>query len=90
MVYFFKYRVKKSDDWKLGISGLQPLDSNKVDVDGDLVSLTDKKIKEGEEGNQLMKEQLKKIRFGLHRSARYFYSSNSDYMNNYRGGDYEE
>lgn len=92
MVYFFKYRVKKSDDWKLGISGLQPLDSNKVDVDGDLVSLTDKKIKEGEEGNQLMNEQLKKIRFSLHRSARYFYSSNSgyDYMNNYRGGDYEE
>jgi len=92
MVYFFKYRVKKSDDWKLGISGLQPLDSGKVDADGDLVSLTDKKIKEGEEGNKLMNDQLKKLRFGFHRSARYFFSSNSgyDYMNNYMGGDYGE
>ena len=45
VVYFFKYRVKKEDDWKIGISGLQPADEKNIFTDDKLTSMTDKKIK---------------------------------------------
>ncbi|MDQ6722999.1 MAG: hypothetical protein M3Z01_01860, partial [Thermoproteota archaeon] len=44
-VYFFKYKLKNEDAWKIGISGLQPENSYEVNCEGELVKLTDKKIK---------------------------------------------
>ncbi|MDB5202532.1 MAG: lipoprotein [Ferruginibacter sp.] len=86
MVYFFKYRIKKSDDWKIGVSGLQPVNEKELSSEVDLVVLTDKKIKEYEPLNDQLNLQLKKLLFGFHKSAKEFFS-NDDY--NYKSlGDY--
>ena len=81
VVYFFKYRVKKEDDWKIGISGLQAKDEKIIFTDDKLTSLTDKKIKKDEPLEDQLQDQLKKILFSFHPSARNFYGYNnySDY-----------
>lgn len=75
VVYYFKYRVKKEDDWKIGISGLQPADEKRVTTDGKIINLTDKKIRADEPLDEQLQAQLKKIIFGFHKSGRHFYSN---------------
>jgi len=75
-VYFFKYRVKKEDDWKIGISGLQPENEKEISSDDKLVLMTDKKIKEDEPLHEQLQLQLKKLLFNFHKSGRNFYNSN--------------
>lgn len=75
-VYFFKYRVKKDDDWKIGISGLQPENENEVNGDNKLSTMTDKKLKEEKPADEQYQEQLKKILYNFHPSARNFYEFN--------------
>jgi hypothetical protein len=82
-VYFFKYRVKKDDDWKIGISGLQPENETEVNGDDKLSSMTDKKLKEDKPADEQFQEQLKKLLFNFHPSARNFYEFNR-YNYNYR------
>lgn len=79
-VYFFKYRVKKDDDWKMGISGLQPENENEVSSDNKLCSMTDKKLKEDKPAEEQFREQLKKLLYSFHPSARNYYE-NSRYGN---------
>ena len=78
-VYFFKYRLKKDDDWKIGISGLQPKDLKKVSSNTSLTEMTDKNLKEDEPVNSQLQEQLKKILYGFHKSAKNFFDSDSYY-----------
>ncbi|MBL7703309.1 MAG: TraB/GumN family protein [Ferruginibacter sp.] len=85
VVYFFKYRVNKEDDWKIGISGLQPEDEKGIYTDDKLTSMTDRKIKKDEPLGDQLQAQLKKILFSFHKSARNFYGSNS--YSNYRAID---
>jgi uncharacterized protein YbaP (TraB family) len=80
IVYFFKYRVNKEDDWKMGISGLQPEDEKSIFTDDRLTTMTDKKIKKDEPLEEQLQNQLKKILFSFHPSARNFYG-----YNNYSG-----
>jgi hypothetical protein len=77
MVYFFKYRINKEDDWKIGISGLQPKDEKSIYTDDKLTSMTDKKIKKDEPLDDQLQKQLKKILFSFHKSARNFYGSSN-------------
>lgn len=81
MVYFFKYRVKKEDDWKIGLSGLQPENEKLILTDDKLTSMTDKKIRKDEPLDGQLRDQLKKILFNFHPSAKNFYGYNnySDY-----------
>jgi len=81
VVYFFKYRVKKEDEWRMGISGLQSEDEKIIFTDDRLTSMTDKKIKKETPQEEQFKEQLKKMLFNFHPSARSFYgyNNNSDY-----------
>ncbi|UAY51717.1 TraB/GumN family protein [Ferruginibacter albus] len=81
IVYFFKYRIKKEDDWKIGISGLQPEKEDSVSTDGRLTSMTDKKYKEDDPRDEQLQKQLKKLLFGAHPSARnFFYGDDTDYL----------
>ena len=90
VVYFFKYRVKKEDDWKIGIGGLQPENEKEVSSDDKLTIMTDKKLKASEPQDDQLNEQLKKILFNFHKSGKYFYSSDN-YYDRYRTvGDYED
>lgn len=73
VVYFFKYRVKKEDEWKMGISGLQSENENEVWSDDKLTFLSDKKLKADEPIDNQYQKLLKKYLFGLHKSGRNFY-----------------
>ncbi len=77
IVYFFKYRIKKEDDWKIGISGLQPLDIKKVSSDDKLASMTDKKINDDDSLDEQLQEQLKHVLFLFHKSAKNYFDSNT-------------
>jgi hypothetical protein len=77
VVYFFKYRVKKEDDWKIGISGLQAADEKVILTDDKLTGMTDKKIKKDEPLDEQLKDQLKKKLFSFHPSATNFYGYNN-------------
>ena len=73
IIYFFKYRVKKDDEWKIGISGLQPENINETGSNSQLSRLTDKRIREDEPLDDQLQLQLKKILFSLSKSGRNFY-----------------
>ena len=73
LVYCYKYRVKKEDDWKIGLSGLQPADEKMIGTDDKLTTMTEKKIKADEPLDDQLQNQLKKILFSFHKSSKNFY-----------------
>jgi len=81
VVYFFKYRVKKEDDWKIGISGLQPENSHEISSNDKLAAMTDRKLKTDKPQNEQFQEQLKHIIFSYRKSARNFFDGDK---NSYR------
>ncbi len=83
VVYFFKYRVKKEDEWKIGISGLQPENEKEVSSDDKLTTMTDKKLKKDEPQDEQLQKLLKKVLFTFHKSGQYFYGSD-DYYEKFR------
>ena len=89
-VYFFKYRAKKTDQWRIGISGLQPEELNKVSSDYTVLSMTDVKIKEKESLDDQLQTQLKRLLFGFHKSGRNFFSGRESYDNIKAVGEYED
>jgi len=90
LVYFFKYRVKKEDDWKIGISGLQPENENEISSDDKLTSMTEKKIKSDEPLDEQLQKLLKKMLFGFHKSGKIFYGTDDYYGALKNIGDYED
>jgi len=76
-VYFFKYRVKKEDDWKLGISGLQPLNKKEVSSSDELVKMINRKLKGKDELQEQLDTELKKLIFEAHPAARAFFEDES-------------
>jgi uncharacterized protein YbaP (TraB family) len=74
VVYFFKYRIKKEDEWKIGISGLQPVDESKINTDDKLTKLTDKRLRDDEPVIDQFNEQLKRLLFSFRKSAKSFYA----------------
>ena len=89
-VYFFKYRIKKSDDWKIGISGLQPLNKKQVSSNNKFCFMTDKRLRNDKPQNEQFQEQLKKIMFSFHKSAKNFFESDGSNYHYKKDGDYEE
>ncbi len=43
-VYFFKYKMSKDDNWKIGISGIQPASLNRYNTNNDLTRMTGKRL----------------------------------------------
>jgi len=89
-VYLFKYRVKPTDQWRIGVSGLQPENGNDISTEFQLVSLTDVKLKEKVPLDEQFNTQLKKILFSFHKSGKSFYSGNYSYDDMKVVDDYEE
>ena len=90
LAYFFKYRVKKQDDWKMGISGLQPLNGKLVSSNNKLCFMTDKKLREDKPQMEQFQEQLKKIIFSFHKSAKNFFDADGGNYHYRKGVDYDE
>lgn len=88
-VYFFKYKLNKDDDWKIGISGIQPTNLKDISTNDDLTSMSNKKLADNKPLLAQYDEELKKLVFGMHRSASYFFSSNlyNNYLSDYTEGD---
>jgi hypothetical protein len=82
-LYFFKYRIKKTDDWKIGISGMQPSKEKELSSNDDLATLTDKKISTSQPIDEQLNRELKKIIFSFYNSSKNFFNSGNDY-NNYK------
>ncbi len=89
-VYFFKYRIKKGDDWKMGISGLQPENVKDVTSNNKLCLMTDKKIKDDKPVLEQFQEQLKKLLFSFHKSAKNFYEADGTNYRYRKMMDYED
>jgi uncharacterized protein YbaP (TraB family) len=83
-VYFFKYRLKKEDDWKIGLSGLQPSDTAKVSTSNLFADMTDKKLKTDEPQQEQFDKILKKILFGFFKSGVNFFGYGGNYNEPYR------
>ena len=90
VVYFFKYRVKKEDDWKMGMSGLQAVDLKIIYTDNKLTSMTEKKIKTDEPLDDQLQNILKKKLFSFHKSGKEFYGYSDNLMGLRTVGNYED
>lgn len=77
-VYFYKYRVKKEDQWKIALTGLQPLNEDEVNGDDELSILTSTRLKDNEPVDDQLNEELKKALFRFHKSAKFFYGNNGN------------
>lgn len=82
-VYYFRYKLKKEDEWKIGISGIQPQDTTMVNSNDLLVSMTDKKINQEDPEMEQFSRQLKRLIFSLHRSSANFYRDSRNYFGDY-------
>ena len=78
-VYFFKYRLKPGDEWKMGMSGLQHLDEQAVSSNCSLCLMSDKKLKPDEPVEEQFQKQLQRLQFSFHKSARNFYGYDEYY-----------
>lgn len=72
-VYFFKYRIEKDDEWKIGLSGLQPENLLETSSEHKLSAMTDKKLKADTTTNEQFQEQLKRTLFSFRKSAANFF-----------------
>lgn len=72
-VFFYKYRLKKTDQWKIGIVGLQPLDDQLINAESDLAEMTDVRIRENEPLADQLNDQLTKVLFTFHKSGKIFF-----------------
>jgi len=61
----------------MGISGLQPENVKQVSSNDKLCFMTDKKIKEDTPMQEQFQEQLKKVLFNFHKSARIFFEADA-------------
>ena len=83
-VYFYKYRQKKDDKWRIAISGLQPADSTGFSYKNIYTKFTDEKIKDDEPLDEQLAFQLKKIIFTNREGSENFFSEKNDNYTNYR------
>lgn len=74
--YMFKYKIKKGDDWKMGISGLQPKSLKETSTRKLLVKLTDRKLRTDEPADEQFDKQLKRLVFSMRQSSREFFIDN--------------
>lgn len=89
-VYFFKYRIKKTDDWKIAFSGLQPLKEKELSSDDELTSLTDKKLQKDQPLDEQLNKELKKMIFSFYNSGKNFYGNDYGYGNYKYLGEYQD
>lgn len=87
-VYFFKYKISKDDEWKMGISGLQPVNLKEASANDDITNMTDKKFANDKTVNEQFEEQLKQLLFRQHESAYSFFTS--DAYSGYGRDDYDD
>ncbi len=74
-VYFFKYKLDKSDDWKIGISGLQPVNTKEISSDNKLTKMTTKNLTNDQPVLSQFEKELHEMILSGHESAYRFFSA---------------
>jgi hypothetical protein len=59
----------------MGISGIQPLDAKEISSKVELVKLTDRRLRPNQPVNEQFEQQLKRLLFAQHKSARQFFET---------------
>ncbi len=77
-LYLFKYKINKDDGWRIGLSGLQPVDETKVNAKTGLVRAESKKITTEKPEAVQFEESVRRLLFSRRPAARMFYSGNSN------------
>jgi uncharacterized protein YbaP (TraB family) len=77
-VYYYKYRMKKEDDWKMALCGLQPINEKEISDCDDIILFADKKIKKDEPELEQFNKQLQRLLITSHDSGKYFYTGGSN------------
>lgn len=77
-VYFFKYKLQKSGDWLLGISGVQPKEQASVNANKYLVTMTDRKFKTDKSELEQCQEKLNQMILAKHKSAAFFFQERNN------------
>ncbi|MDP4244310.1 MAG: TraB/GumN family protein [Bacteroidota bacterium] len=82
-VYLFKYKLPKEDEWKIGFSGLQPIDPKEVDCSGEgadaFISLTNKSLRSDSPEREQFDKQLHRFLLSRRKSAAVFYMDRDFY-----------
>ncbi len=78
-IYFFRYKLKKDDQWQMGLCGLQPVNKNEVSTDPQFVRLTGKRLVPDTPVAEQFGQQLKYLVFSKRKSAAAFYLDNEFY-----------
>lgn len=90
LIYFFKYKRKKSDDWKLATVGLIQKDSAQFefrrpgkrlgyDFNLDFTEFSNERVKENEPLEEQLNIRLRKLTYAKRPSAKEFYKSEEAY-----------
>ncbi len=88
-IFYFKYRLQKTDDWKIGISGLQPLNQKKTSSHDKFVRLTGRKLDATTPLDEQLDEAFKKLIFPYYNSGKYFFKTDEDYLYTQYLGEFE-
>jgi len=81
LVYYFKYKVNRDDEWQIGLSAFQPLNSKEVNTDPEFVALTGKRLRADKSVLEQFDQQWKRFLFSRRRSAATFFLDNDYYTN---------
>ncbi|HVZ97699.1 MAG TPA: TraB/GumN family protein [Chitinophagaceae bacterium] len=80
LVYFYKYRMNDNDDWKMGLSGTQPLSGDAINTESDgLTSLTGDLLQPGTDQRAQFLDELHKMLIASHPGGKQFYYTNQSY-----------
>ena len=79
-VYFFKYKLNRDHNWKIGLSGPQPENLKLVNTSDKLTLLTDENLVTDKTLAEQFDEQLTRLILKQHKSAaRFFKNDRNDY-----------
>ena len=76
LVYFFKYKINKEDEWQIGLSGIQPQNRREISTEPALVVTTGKRLRPGVPILQQFEEQWHRVLLARRKSAASFFQNN--------------
>jgi len=79
LVYYFKYKINKDDEWQMGLSAFQPLNHKDVSTDPAFIALTGKRLRSDSPASEQFDQQWKRFLFSRRRSAANFFMDSDFY-----------
>lgn len=71
-VYLFKYRTEATDDWRMAVSGIQPLAETEIDTQNRFTNFSLRKLKPELPWQEQFQPYLRSLLFARHAGGQYF------------------